>query len=309
MRLHQRITTTPLQGRVVVFLGFFIIVSGLLGPKIIGSDILFRDGFSLYGSIGKALIFGLIAFILLARHTDVGVQLAPWQKPLLLWIGAALGLWAISWWGIDNLLANQRTVANLALAHGGIIGGLTCIALGCFGQANIRLLWKSYQQQILTATAFAGIFYLFLSFVYSLWKPLASVVLTGVHGLLEMSGVAVAIVPPHTLLFDKFGVTIAEYCSGIESIALFTSLYAVVGLLDWPRLRKQRYFSVLPLALLLLFGLNIVRVFSLIITGYYINPHIAFSLFHTYAGMIFFIIYSGFFWWAAYRHLVIKEPQ
>lgn len=308
MKLHINQTTTPLQRRVVVFLVFFIVISGILGPRIIEGNILFRDGFNIYGSVGKAMIFGLIAFVLLMRHAKFSVTILPWRKSSLGWIGAAAVLWAIAWLGIGGLLANHRTAQNLLMAHGGIIGGLSCAAIGCTGLENMRLLWRTFRREIITATAFAGVFYIFLSVVYSLWQPLAAVVLAGVHGLLSASGVPVVIIPPHTLLFDKFGVTIAEYCSGIESIALFTSLYAVVGLLDWPRIHKRRYFALFPFALLVLFALNIVRVYSLILTGYYINPHIAFSLFHTYAGMLFFIIYSGFFWWIAYRHLVAKEP-
>jgi exosortase/archaeosortase family protein len=53
-----------------------------------------------------------------------------------------------------------------------------------------------------------------------------------------------------------------------------------------------------------LFGFNILRVFVLILGGYFINPHIAFSLFHTYAGMIFFIIYSALFWGVCYKYML-----
>jgi exosortase/archaeosortase family protein len=59
-------------------------------------------------------------------------------------------------------------------------------------------------------------------------------------------------------------------------------------------------------ALLLLFGLNILRVYVLVMAGYYINPQIAFSLFHTYAGMVFFIIYSGIFWAVSYKWMLQK---
>jgi len=56
-----------------------------------------------------------------------------------------------------------------------------------------------------------------------------------------------------------------------------------------------------------LFVLNIVRVYGLIMAGYYINPEIAFSLFHTYAGMVFFILYSAVFWAVAYRYLINRK--
>jgi len=300
-------TITPLLRRVIVFLCFFLLITGVAGPKIIGSDIMFRDGFSHYGGIGKALIFGLIAFILLVRHNKSEIVLRPWRPALLGWLAASLGSFVLAWMSIDNLLADQRSLITLVGAHLGLLCSLVLAAIGSFGPKNIQLLATAYKRELLAAAGLAVFFYIFLNIVYSLWEPLASIVLYCVNELLAATGLPATILPPHTLLFDKFGITIAEFCSGIESIALFTSLYAIVGLLDWRRINKQRYFMVFPFALLFLFGLNILRVYGLIMAGYYINPEIAFSLFHTYAGMVFFITYSAIFWAIAYRHL-LKDP-
>jgi exosortase/archaeosortase family protein len=293
---------------VVVFLFIFIAASGVVGPRVISGGILFRDGFALYGGIGKALIFGLIAFGLIARHYKTNITLRPWRPMLLGWILAALVIFAVAWISVNKLLLGERTAQNLALAHGGLILSLVLAAVGCFGPANMRLLWRGYQRIITSSLAIAAVFYLFLLAVYALWQPLASIVLHSVKGLLELAGLEVAVRPPHTLMLDKFGVTVAQYCSGVESIALFTGLYAIVGLLDWKRLNTRRYVAVFPFALVGLGVLNILRVFGLIMAGYYINPEIAFSLFHTYAGMVFFILYSLVFWWVAYKYL-LKQPR
>lgn len=298
--------TTPLFWRVVIFLGLFVLISGLMGPRIINSDILFRDGFGIYGGLGKAAIFGLIAFVLLVRTKGFGLKLAPWQPSLLAWIAVSCGFFVIAWMNISSLLAGDRTAAHITLAHAGLILSIASAAVACIGPSNMRLLWRTYRREILMAGAIAGLFYVFLLGVYALWKPLASIVLAGVYGLSKLVGLPAEIIQPNVLITDKFGITIAEYCSGIESIALFTGLYIVVGLLEWERLNLRRYLLLFPLALAVLFGLNIVRVFALIAAGYYLNQEIAFSLFHTYAGMIFFIIYSAIFWAIAYKYL-IKE--
>lgn len=307
--MHSIKTITPLLWRVIVFLCLFLFITGVAGPKIIDSDIMFRDGFSLYGGIGKALIFGLIAFILLARHNKTEIILSPWKPVLLGWFAGSLASFLAAWVCIDNLLAGEREVINLLGAHFGLLGSLVLAAIGSFGPKNIHSLTKNYKRELITAGGLAVAFYIFLTVVYALWKPLASIVLYGVNWLLGMTGLEATILEPHTLMFDKFGITIAEFCSGIESIALFTGLYAIVGILDWKHINKRLYFIVFPFALLFLFGLNIVRVYGLIMAGYYINPHIAFSLFHTYAGMVFFIIYSAIFWAIAYKHLVNKPPK
>lgn len=280
-----------------------MLITGVAGPRIIDSDIMFRDGFSQYGGIGKALIFGLLAFLLLARHNKAEVKLQPWHPALIGWLVASLASFIVAWLCIDNLLANDRQWFNLVGAHAGLLCSVALAVAGCFGIKNIQYLVKVYKHEIVIALGLAGLFYIFLLVVYALWQPLASVVLFFVNALLGASGLHATIFPPHTLVFDKFGITIAEFCSGVESIALFTSLYAIVGLLDWHRLNKQRYFIVFPFALLALFGFNIVRVYGLIMAGYYINPDIAFSLFHTYAGMVFFIIYSAIFWTLFYKYL------
>jgi len=305
--MHVPKTITSPLTRVIVFLGLFVIVSGTIGPHIISGNILFRDGFAIYGSVGKVMIFGLIAFVLLVRHNRQRLIVHPWRPLLLGWMVAAMAAFGLAWAAVDRLIAGQRDPATLLLAHGGLLICVAFVAIGCLGPANLQLLWRQFKREIMSAAGLAIGFYIFLIAVYALWQPLAWLVMAGVSWLLSASGLHPLVIPPNTLLFDKFGITIAEYCSGIESIALFTGLYVIIGLLDWHRLDKWRYFVVFPFALFVLSLLNILRVYGLIMAGYYFNPQIAFSLFHTYAGMVFFILYSGAFWAVAYRHLLQKD--
>ena len=168
----------------------------------------------------------------------------------------------------------------------------------------MRLLLKTYRREALIAIGLGIAFYGFLTLVYHLWTFLSAAVLHIVRWLLGIFGLHSTVLPPRTLVFNKFGIEIAQYCSGIESIALFTALYALVGVLDWQRFNHKRYLYIFPAALIILFGFNILRVAFLIAAGYYINPHIAFSLFHTYAGMVFFILYSILFWAISYRWML-----
>lgn len=304
--MHLPKTIPPLLWRGVVFLSIFVAISGIIGPKVISGGILFRDGFALYGGIGKALIFGCIVFCLLVRHAHVRIAVHPWRPKLLILLLSAALLFITAWVGVDGLIAGDRSNQNLFFAHGGLLLGLSLTAVGCIGPDNLRIVWRGYRRVIVHSVAIAMAFYVFLLVVYALWRPLASLVLHSVKILLDFTGIHAVVIPPYTLLLDKFGVTIAQYCSGIESIALFTGLYVIVGLLDWKHLVRRRYFVIFPFALLGLSALNILRVFGLIMAGYYINPHIAFSLFHTYAGMVFFALYSIAFWAIAYKYLVVR---
>jgi exosortase/archaeosortase family protein len=50
-----------------------------------------------------------------------------------------------------------------------------------------------------------------------------------------------------------------------------------------------------------LFLVNILRVYLLIVIGASISPDLALTLFHTYAGIILFIIYFLLFWLTFYK--------
>lgn len=297
-------TTVPLLTRTVVFLGVFVLLSGLIGPRIISGGIGREYGFAIYGGAGKSVLFATLAFLLLAYRRGFDLKLTRWKPYNLIWLGLAAMAFAGAWVSVTHLLQGHSSAFNILSAHVFLLSSLVLAAGGVFGPANIRLLLKTYRREVLIAIGLAVVFYGFLTLVYGLWKVLSAGVLHSVQWLLGIIGLHSTVSPPRTLIFDKFNVEIAEYCSGIESIALFTAFYALVGVLDWHRFNHRKYLSIFLPALIILFGFNILRVATLIAAGYYINPQIAFSLFHTYAGMVFFILYSAAFWAVSYRWLL-----
>lgn len=104
-------------------------------------------------------------------------------------------------------------------------------------------------------------------------------------------------------------VTIVPECSGINGLELFDYLFALVALVDWNRLRKNRallgYFAGL---LAMLFG-NAIRIASFVVLG---NRGFAESVsrFHISAGWIFFsavfLVYLSitYGWMVAKKHVV-----
>lgn len=302
----KKATIPSLLVRLAAFLLLSIVITGIIGPKIISSGILYRDGFAIYGGAGKALAFALVAFGLLVRNKITGISLDKWNSRLLGWLALSALTTAGAWLMISQLIDGNNTLIAVIFTHTLMLSSIVFAALAVFGFNNIRNLITKFRKEIVLSLVIAILFYVFLLVVYGLWKYLAFIVLHAVAWLLELSGIKVTIVPELTILLDKFGVTVEKYCSGIESIALFSGLYAVVGILDWHKLDKKRYFLVFPIALSILFLLNILRVFVLILSGYHINRELAFSLFHSYAGMLFFMVYAGIFWLVMYKHLIIK---
>jgi exosortase/archaeosortase family protein len=299
----------PLLTRTAVFLAVFVVFSGIIGPRIISHGLIGKDGFQIYGGAGKALLFGVLALLLLIQRKGPIVALKRWHWTNGLWLAMAILALLGAWAGVDELIAGVHGASWPIFVHVCLLASIVFAAGATFGPANLRLLTKTYKRELLISLGLAVVFYGFLYAVYGLWRVMATVVLHSVQWLMERVGPKSIIIPPRTLIFNKFGINIAEYCSGIESIALFTALYALIGVLDWQRFNHRKYLWIFPAALIVLFGLNILRVFVLILGGYYINPQIAFSLFHTYAGMVFFIIYSALFWALSYRWLLDSNKR
>jgi exosortase/archaeosortase family protein len=295
----------PLLWRTTAFLGVFILFSGIIGPRIISSGILYKDGFGIYGGAGKSLLFAAIAFLVLIRRRPTP-KLKPWRAANLIWLALAAIALSYDWLTITTLINGSSTLTTIILAHALLLSSLILAAGGCFGPASIRQIVRSYRKQLIVAFLLGIAFYGLLTAIYSLWTVLANLVLYSVQFLLRSSGLSATVIQPRILLLSKFGITIAQYCSGIESLALFTGLYALIGLVDWNRLNHQKLLVAFLPAILILFGFNILRVYALIMAGYYINAQIAFSLFHTYAGMVFFIIYSAIFWAISYKWMLQK---
>jgi exosortase/archaeosortase family protein len=303
----SNLLSTPLIRRALAFGVIFIVVSGALGPRLINTGVLYRYHFDIYGGLGKACIFGGIALgILISRHQN-NPDVYPWHKHNVLWLVASLASFIVADIGAGQLAQGTHEAMWPILTHLGLVLSIIWALIGCLGVITLKELLRTYKKELYISVGLALGFYILLLGVYGLWKVLAAAVLHSVKFLLNLAGLQSAILPPRTLLLDKFGIEVAQYCSGIESIALFTGLYAIIGVLDWQKFNHHKLIAVFPIALIMLFGFNILRVFGLILAGYYINPQVAFSLFHTYAGMIFFIFYAGLFWWLFYNKLLNKN--
>lgn len=282
-------------------------VSGIIGPRIVSHGLVGKYGFQIYGGAGKALLFGALALLLLVWRRQAIPKLPKWRAVNLVWLGLACIATLLEWQVLTRLIGRHHPGAGLIIAaHGLILLSVLSLLVCSFGLSGLRVLWHAYKKELLYASVLAVAFFGFLYLVYGLWRVLATVVLKCVRTLLGWVGIAAVFVPPRTLIFNKFGISVSEFCSGIDSIALFSALYGLIGVLDWQRFNHKKYLTVFLPALMVLFGFNILRVFALILGGYYINPQIAFSLFHTYAGMVFFIIYSGLFWGVSYRRILNK---
>ena len=294
----------PLLMRAAAFFGMFLLMSGCIGPRIIAGGIVYDDYFWVYGSLGKGLLFAAVAFGLLARRQHVPA-LTRWSPRLLGWLAAAAAAFAVAWIGVG--LVAGGSAWWVVGTHGALLLSVCLAWLACFPPRDTGRLFRAYKKQLVWAAGAAAVFYVLLQACYAAWPFLAGVVMHAVRGLLALTGVASTVVPPNTLLFDRFGITIAQSCSGVESLALFSGLYMIVALLDWRTLRPARFAIAFVAGIAGLFVCNILRVYLLILAGYFINAQVAFTLFHTYAGMVLFMVYAALFWHLSYPWITRKK--
>jgi exosortase E/protease (VPEID-CTERM system) len=126
-----------------------------------------------------------------------------------------------------------------------------------------------------------------------LWEPLlaattwlAAAILT----LLPGSQVQVEFVAGqgYSLALDGFSVLVTSLCSGVEGVALIWTFLAAYSLAFRRSLRFPQALVLLPIATLLVWVLNAVRLAVLVWIGERVSAEVALQGFHSYAGWIVF---------------------
>jgi exosortase E/protease (VPEID-CTERM system) len=180
----------------------------------------------------------------------------------------------------------------LALGVAWLLCAIGAVATLCAGLAPMRV-WtraaRNHRAELLyaIAPAIATIVAIYLS--RSLWGPAARVTFSLVAMMLN------PVVPylytnlaTMTLGTNRFVVMIADVCSGIEGVGLM-----LVFSVSWLWFFRREYYLpraliIVPVALLLMFLLNSVRIAALVLIGDAGYPNIAIVGFHSQAGWIAF---------------------
>jgi exosortase/archaeosortase family protein len=284
-----------------VFILAFVIFSAIIGTKIFTNNFIETWKIGIYARVGYILLFSIAGFILLYRK-----RLTEFQKyKYKLKDGIMAGLSIIALVGFYIIEVNsaniELNILNIILVHALGISIFILLALGIYGIKFVKHFTKSFKKELLYFIIFGIIVYSFMNVVWSLWPYFSAGVLVVVKFLLSILGIEVQVLGPSTISVHGFAVQIAEACSGIYSIFIFTALYLFIVLLDWNKMNKKKASLVLIPAVAGAFAFNIIRVFVLMLVGAYISRDIALGLYHSYSGMIFFLIYFILFWGLLYK--------
>ena len=289
-----------------VFAALFIAVTGILGPWIIGTKLLYGFHFFIYANMGKMSLFSAIAFIILTRKHIREIENFAYQKSNILFVIFSIILIPIFFSLGKVLLLERSFTSNIPLSlvtHFVAILIPVLLLIGVFGIPFIKYFVKKFKQEILICAGLSVVFYFAIFQVWKLWPYFSGVVLKAVSFLLSLHVSPVREVAPLTLLVDDFAVRIEQACSGLDSILLFTALYTLIILVEWKDILKVRALLLYFPALLGLFLVNILRVYALILVGVYYDPKLTLQLFHTYLGMVLFMVYFYLFLSKKYKYL------
>jgi exosortase E/protease (VPEID-CTERM system) len=90
-----------------------------------------------------------------------------------------------------------------------------------------------------------------------------------------------------------FRAKLLEGCSGFSGMAMVSLVVFLYGLASRQRLKLGRVLVLIPLAILLSWIVNILRISSIMLIGAYVSPDLAINAFHSYAGWISFTVLSA----------------
>lgn len=300
----------PLIIRLVIFSALFILLSGIIGPWVIGTKLLYGFYFYLYGNLGKLVLFSSLAFFILARERLQKIVVPKYKVGNILFVVAGFVLVPLFFHVGKQLLLLKSFFSNIALslsAHFLVIASSILIGLGVFTPKFVIFFIKRFKRQLLICLIISLGFYLAIFQVWKLWPFLSYLVLQSNRFLFSLTFPSVSVIPPYTLVVQNFAASIMQACSGVDSIFLFSSLYILIAIFEWKKLNHQKLIILFFPALFGSFLVNIFRVYLLFLVGVLISPKLALMFFHTYLGMLLFIIYFVIFWMSLYKWMKKKS--
>lgn len=283
-----------------IFLGLFVLISFVIGQRIVASSLLYGFKIFIYGGMGKILLFSIFGFVLLYRDRLLRLKYYEYEQKNILFLALSL-IATIGFYILElNIAIFSPGTLTIFLVHLLFLSIFVFLGLGVFGIRFLENFFKEFKKELSYFLIFGVIVY---SLMYQVWKlwPYLSLVVTKISAYLLGFIGEVSLIDKYTISFNGFSAQIGEACSGVYSIFIFTALYLFAVILDWKKLNKKKVMLIFVPAILGAFLVNVFRVFLLFVVGAFVSRTVAVGLYHSYVGMIFFLIYFAVFWKLSYN--------
>jgi exosortase/archaeosortase family protein len=290
--------------RLLLFLVLFIAVSGITGSWVVSSRLLYGFYFFIYGNLGKMVLISVIIFGLLIRKNLGDLEKLAKVKTNFAFIALSFLLIPVFFLFGSKLLEYQNFAQNLLLfisTHALLVLIPTLLLTGIFGIRFLSSFVKQFHKEILACLGISVVYDIAIFQVWKLWPVFSDGVLHSVRFLLSLTSSNVQVIEPRIIEVNNFAVSIGQACSGLDSLFLFSSLYLLIAILDFKDFNKIKLIGMVIPAVIGLYMVNIFRVYLLVTIGAYVSADLAIKLFHTYLGMVLFIIFFFVFWRFSYK--------
>ena len=259
--------------------------------------------------LAEAVFFVLIIFLVLNKEKILKIKeysVRLWQRILSVFV--IIALFPVYFQCKRFMLANIEIVKEslwffTSLEYLILFIILFFLFTLVYGFKFIKDFFKEHKKGLGLVLIGSMIVYIVIKEFQKLWPYLSHFVSRAVYYLLNLIGTANLSFSGDLpiLSFNGFIVKIAQTCSGIDSIFMFTALYLGILAWDWKILNKKKAFWLFFIGVAGAFLMNIIRIFILILIGAYISKSFALNVFHTNASAILFLIYFAIFWKLSYN--------
>lgn len=287
--------------KTALFVALFMGFSAIIGTKLYQYGLLDKWNIQIYGRIGYIILFSIAGFIILYRDRLLKLKSIKHKLRDYVLILLSFILLGLFYFFEINAYRFDINLVNILLAHTLLFSTMLFLGLGVYGLEFIVKFIKLFKKELGYFLIFGIITASLMNIVLSSWEYFSWMVMKIVGFLLKLINANFTITPPSTIRVNGFAATIAEACSGVYSIFLFTALYLFIVFIDWNKINKKKAAVLFVPAVFGAFMANVLRVFLLFIIGGYLSRDIALGLYHSYTGMIFFLIYFLIFWLVFYK--------
>ena len=284
-----------------IFIALFLAFAFLIGTQLYHYDILSGWKIEIWGRVGYILLFSIAGFILLYRDKLLKIESFKYKTKDFFLLIFSFFLLAVFYFFEINANKIQINSINILLVHFIGVSIFLFLAVSVYGFDFIKKFIKDFKRELSYFLLFGIVTASLMNIVWSLWPYLSDLVLKMVAFLLNIIKADFRIIEPRTIIVGSFGAQIAEPCSGIYSIFLFSALYLFIMFVDWKKINKIKAAILFIPAVMGAFLVNVLRVFILFLVGAYVSKDIAMGMYHSYTGMIFFLIYFATFWFLFYK--------
>jgi exosortase E/protease (VPEID-CTERM system) len=254
----------------------------------------------------------VFAFAWTRAHAEEA-SATPFVEPRGRWIVAhllSLAIMAGLSHSIYRTTTNELSVALVAGA--GVIVGIAVVATALLALARVSV-WLDDVRSLGTAWVYAAIIAGFatgaIGLLQTFWRPASALTLYLVAGLLKPILPTLETDPSELILNSgRFAIQIADACSGLEGVGLMLAFSTIWLIYFRGEYRFPRSLWIVPIGVVIIFGLNSVRIAALLLIGHAGYPDVALFGFHSQAGWIAFIIAAGSVVLLSRRPIFLRVP-